>query len=190
MQHRPLGQSGIEASVVALGAWAIGGWNWGPQDDAQSIRAIHAAIDAGIDLIDTAPVYGFGRSEDVVGRAIADRRDRVILATKCGMRWDTQRGRLFFRSDDDEIREDGDKAVHIYNGPESVRMEVEASLRRLGVDTIDLIQTHWQDETTPIADTMGELMKLKEEGKVRAIGVCNASIPQIEAYRAIGFLRR
>jgi aryl-alcohol dehydrogenase-like predicted oxidoreductase len=186
MQYRPLGTSGLEASVVAFGAWAIGGWNWGWQDDDQSIRALHAAIDAGINLIDTAPVYGFGRSEEVVGRAIARRRDDVLIATKVGMRWDTDRGKLFFRSSDEEISADGSRRVHVYSSPESVRMEVHASLKRLGVERLDLVQTHWQDETTPIADTMGELLRLKDEGKIRAIGACNASIEQLEEYRSVG----
>lgn len=186
MQYHDLGPSRIRASRIAFGAWAIGGWNWGGQDDAESIRAIHAALDAGVNLIDTAPVYGFGRSEEVVGRAIAGRRDVVVLATKVGMRWDTTRGKLFFRSNDDEIAPDGARAVHVYASPESVRHEVETSLKRLGVECIDLIQTHWQDETTPISDTMAELLRLKSEGKVRSIGACNASLSQLDEYRAAG----
>ena len=186
MQLLPLGSSGIEASRIALGAWAIGGWNWGPQDDAASIRTIQAAIDAGVTLIDTAPVYGFGRSEEVVGIAIAGRRDQVVIATKVGMRWDTDQGKLFFRSNEDEIDPEGKTAVHVFASPESVRAEVERSLQRLQIDYIDLIQTHWQDETTPIADTMGELLRLKAQGKVRAIGVCNATPAQMDEYRTCG----
>ncbi|MCA9052866.1 MAG: aldo/keto reductase [Planctomycetaceae bacterium] len=189
MQSLPLGGTGIQASRIALGAWAIGGWNWGPQDDEESVRSIQAAIDSGITLIDTAPVYGFGRSEEVVGRAIAGRRrEEVVIATKVGMRWDLDRGKLFFRSSEDEIDPQGKTAVHVYASPESVREEVERSLRRLQIEHIDLIQTHWQDETTPIADTMGELLRLKAEGKVRAIGVCNASPAQMDEYRAVGSL--
>lgn len=188
MQYHPLGSSGIRASRIAFGAWAVGGWNWGGQEDAESIRAIQAALDAGVNFLDTAPVYGFGRSEEVVGRAIAGRRDDVVIATKVGMRWDVARGKLFFRSSDEEITPEGDKAVHVYCHPESVRQEVEASLRRLRVETIDLIQTHWQDETTPIADTMAELLRLKEQGKVKAIGACNASRTQLDEYRAAGRL--
>jgi len=186
MQLAPLGSSNINASRIVFGAWAIGGWNWGGQDESEAICAIHAAIDAGINMIDTAPVYGFGQSESTVGKAIAGRRDKVLIATKIGMRWDTEQGTLFFRSSDDETRLDGERAVHIYSSPESVRHEVEASLSRMKIDYIDLIQTHWQDVTTPIADTMGELCRLREEGKVRAIGACNASIEQIEEYRAVG----
>lgn len=186
MQYAPLGSSDIAASRIALGAWAIGGWMWGGQDEADSIRCVHAAIDAGITLIDTAPMYGMGRSEEVVGKAIADRRDEVIVATKCNMRWDLDepKGRAFFKTDDDAIRPDGAKQVYIYGGPESVRLEIERSLLRLRIDYIDLIQTHWQDETTPIMDTAGELLKLRDEGKVRAIGACNASVEQLDEYRA------
>ncbi len=188
MRYRPLGSSELSASVIAFGGWAIGGWNWGGQDEQDSIRAIHAAIDAGINLIDTAPVYGFGRSEEVVGKAIAGRRDKVLIATKVGMRWDTTRGKLFFRSTETQTSEEGEIKVHVLNTPESVRTDVEESLFRLKVGHIDLIQTHWQDETTRIADTMGELMKLKQEGKIRAIGACNASMTQLEQYRAAGEL--
>ena len=186
MLKRSLGNSGIDASVVAFGAWAIGGWKWGGSDDAEAVRAIHAAIDQGIDFIDTAPIYGFGHSEKVVGDAIRDRRERVVLATKCGMYWDKKVGRFFFAS---EMKtESGSKPVdiHIYQGPESIRNEVEESLKRLKTDYIDLLQTHWQDPTTPIEDTMETLVKLKDEGKIRAIGVCNATPSQMKAYQAGG----
>jgi methylglyoxal reductase len=92
MHSRPLGQSSIQASTIGFGAWAIGGWLWGGTDEAAAIRAIRASIDAGVTLIDTAPAYGLGRSEEIVGRAIAGRRDRVVLATKCGLVWHTNRG--------------------------------------------------------------------------------------------------
>ena len=178
MLYRPLGQSGVEASAVAVGTWAIGGWMWGGTEEKESIDAIHAAIDAGINFIDTAPAYGLGLSEEIVGKAIADRRDRVVIATKCGLVWHTQQGEHYFN----EKGED----VYKYLGPESIRHEVERSLARLGVETIDLYQTHWQDPTTPIADTMGELTKLKDEGKIRAIGVSNATPEHMDAYRAVG----
>ncbi|MCG8583463.1 MAG: aldo/keto reductase [Pirellulales bacterium] len=187
MKYRPLGNSEINASVIALGAWAIGGWRWGGQDDNESVRTIHAAIDAGITLIDTAPAYGFGHSEEIVGRAIKDRRDEVVIATKCGLRWGIEEGTLFFSSNEHgEITPDGPIHIHKFLGPESIRAEVEQSLARLGVDTIDLMQTHWQDVTTPIADSMGELMRLKDEGKIRAIGVSNANTDQMDEYRAVG----
>ena len=187
MQHRPLGSSGIEASVVALGAWAIGGWRWGGSDDQQSITAIHAALDAGITLIDTAPAYGDGHSETVLGRALVDRRDKVVLATKCGIRRNLGKGELLFRCDKDGNQvPDGAIELCKYLGPESVREECEASLTRLQTDYIDLYQTHWPESTTAIEDTMAELLKLKEEGKIRAIGVCNATIAQMDRYRAVG----
>lgn len=161
---------------------------WGGADEAASIHAIHTAIDAGINLIDTAPVYGFGLSEEIVGRAIRDRRDRVVLATKCGLVWDDKRGRIFFRSDADHPSPQGARVVHKLLAPDSIRREVENSLVRLKTDRIDLLQTHFQDDTTPIADTMDELLKLKREGKIRAIGCSNATVAQMDAYRACGQL--
>ena len=187
MRYRPLGESGIEASVVGFGAWAVGGWMWGGTDEAESIKAIQSAIDAGITLVDTAPVYGFGVSEEIVGKAIAGRRDSVVLATKCGLVWDREKGNEFFRSDRVTIRLDATEIeVHRYLGPESIRNEIEESLKRLRVDTIDLYQTHWQDATTPIADTMAELLKLRDEGKIRAIGVSNVTTEHLEEYRQAG----
>ena len=189
MQQRRLGQSDLEVSSVALGCWAMGGWRWGGQDDEASVRAIHAAIDSGITLLDTAPIYGFGHSEQVVGEALAGRRDRVVLATKCGMVWDREAGDFFFVSDEaGNFNQDGGKKVYKYLHPDSVRAEVEASLKRLKTDRIDLMQTHWQDSTTPIDETMGALMDLKAEGKILAIGACNAEANQLEAYAAAGDL--
>lgn len=188
MRTRPLGSSKIEASVVGFGAWAIGGWMWGGADDAGAIRAIHAALDAGITLIDTAPIYGFGHSEEVVGRALADRRDRAVIATKCGMVANTRLGAPKFRSTALGASPTGHIDVRIYNHPDSIRDEVEWSLKRLQTDRIDLYQTHWQDPTTPIDDTMDALLALKQEGKIRAIGVCNASIDQMQAYSRRGQL--
>ncbi len=178
MQYRPLGQSGIQASVVAFGAWAIGGWPWGGTDEANAVSAIHRALDLGMNLIDTAPAYGLGLSEEIVGKAIAGRRKDAVIATKCGLTWHTDKGAHFFT--------EYGKPVHRYLGPESIRQEIELSLRRLGTDYIDLYQTHWQDETTPIADTMAELMKLKDEGKIRAIGVSNVKVDHLEEYRKVG----
>jgi len=170
MEERRLGRSELVIEPVVLGAWAIGGWFWGGTDDEAAIAAIRASLDAGIRGIDTAPVYGFGHSERVVGQAIAGRRDEVVLMTKVGLRWDDDRGAWFFRDQDAQGAE-----LDVYrNGrPDSVRWEVEQSLGRLGVDTIDLVQCHWPDPTTPVEDTMGELARLADEGKVRAIGVSN-----------------
>jgi aryl-alcohol dehydrogenase-like predicted oxidoreductase len=188
MKYRSLGKSGIGASVVGLGAWAIGGWMWGGADEAESVRAIHAAIDAGMNLIDTAPVYGFGLSEQVVGKAIRDRRDKVVLATKCGLVWHEERGEFFFASDEKHPTDDGQIKVYRCLAPDTIRREVEWSLKRLGTDYIDLLQTHWQESTTPIAATMQTLMELKREGKIRAIGCSNATPEQMDEYRAAGQL--
>ena len=162
MERREIGASGIRASAIGLGTWAIGGWMWGGTDEADSIAAIRASVDTGVTLIDTAPAYGMGRSEEIVGKAIAGRRDEVVLATKCGLVWHTDKGNHFFDQDG--------KPVHRYLGPESIAHELEQSLRRLGTDHIDLYITHWQDPTTPIAETMGALEDLRKAGKIRAIG--------------------
>lgn len=186
MQTRPLGQSGIDASVVAFGAWAIGGWMWGGATEDDSIRAIHAALDAGINLIDTAAIYGFGASEEIIGKALADRRERALIATKCGMLADTTKGVRRFRSTGLGMSEHGHIDVRVYNAPESIREEVDLSLARMNTDHIDLYQTHWQDSTTPIEDTMDELLRLKQAGKIRAIGVCNATSEEMSHYWSRG----
>jgi len=170
MRYRQLGSSDLQVPVISFGAWAIGGWLWGGSEDDAAIRAIHAAIDQGMNLIDTAPIYGMGHSETVVGRAIADRRDKVIIATKCGLRWDLAEGEKFFDTRDNSGTP---RAIYKNLRPESIRWECEQSLRRLRVDHIDLYQCHWPDATTPLADTMAVLMDLKKEGKIRWIGVSN-----------------
>ena len=172
------GKSGIKASAVGLGTWAMGGWMWGGGDDDASVTAIRASLDAGVTLIDTAPAYGLGRAEEVVGRAIAGRRDEVVLVTKCGLVWDNPGGRPF-------VEQDG-KTIHRYLGAQSVRAELEASLKRLRTDHVDVLITHWQDPTTPIAETMDALLALKKEGKCRAIGISNASVDDLDAYIAAG----
>ncbi len=184
MQYRTLGKSNIAASAVALGTWAIGGgpW-WGDSDDNQSIKAIQAAVDAGVNLIDTAPAYGWGHSEAIVGKAVKGRRDKVILSTKCGLWWKDDRGTSFF--------EMGDKHVRRCLLPETIREEVEISLGRLDTDYIDLYHTHWpslEPDKYPIADTMQCLMKLKEEGKIRAIAASNVDVDHIKQYQAAGVL--
>lgn len=184
MRFRQLGNTDLKASVIGLGTWAIGGgpW-WGQTDDAESIRTIQAALDAGINLIDTAPCYGWGRSEEMVGKAIRGRREQVVLATKCGLWWQDKRGSLFFSMDGHDVM----RCLR----PETIREELELSLRRLGTDHIDLYQTHWQAmeaDPTPIADTMACLMQLKDQGKIRAIGVSNVTVAQMEEYRAAGDL--
>ncbi len=188
MRKRALGQSGIKASVVGLGTWGIGGWMWGGSEEAESVASIQAAIDAGIDLIDTAPIYGFGVSEEIVGKAIAGRREKVILATKCGLICGSEKGEHKFNSTAKGLDPNGHIPIMQYLGPESIRREVEGSLARLGTDYIDLHQTHWQDPKTPIEDTMNTLLNLKKEGKIRAIGVSNANNQHMEEYIKVGQL--
>jgi methylglyoxal reductase len=178
MLKRRIGTSGIEASAVGLGTWAIGGWMWGGADERQSIAAIHAAIDAGVSLIDTAPAYGHGHAEEIVGKAIRGRREKVVLATKCGLVWGTARGRHFFDYEGEP--------VHRYLGRESIVAEIEQSLRRLGTDHIDHYITHWPDPTTPIAETMEALEALKAQGKIRSIGASNVSTRDLHDYLAAG----
>jgi aryl-alcohol dehydrogenase-like predicted oxidoreductase len=164
-----IGETGMVASRVALGTWAIGGWMWGGADVRDALRTIHAAVDHGITLVDTAPVYGFGRSEEIVGKALqlGGRRDRVLIATKCGLGWD---------SDEKVFRE----------APAwRIRQEVEESLRRLRTDRIDLYQVHWPDPLVPIEETAGAMAKLYEQGKIRAIGVSNFSPAQMELFRQV-----
>ncbi len=189
MKYRKLGKSGIEASVVGFGSWAIGGWMWGGiTDEREAIGAIHAAIDSGMNLIDTAPMYGFGASEKTVGKAISDRRDKVVLATKCGLIWHEERGDFHCFTDEKHPSKDGKFKISRCLAPDVIRYEVEESLKRLKTDYIDLLQTHWQDTTTPISETMETLLRLKEEGKIRAIGCCNADLNQIRHYDATGEL--
>ena len=184
MKKNQLGQSSVAISPIILGAWAMGGWFWGGADDEQSVDSIRAAVDAGITSIDTAPVYGFGHSEKVVGRGIHGIRDRVQLMTKVGLRWDKEEGEHFFDTTDPAGR-----AWRIFRNlrPESIRWEVDQSLRRLGVDFIDLIQCHWPDPSTPIPDSMGALAELVREGKIGAVGVSNFSPEQLrEAQSSLG----
>ncbi|KOF15220.1 aldo/keto reductase [Ensifer adhaerens] len=177
---REIGCSGVKASAVGLGTWAIGGWMWGGTDEGESIAAIQASLDAGVTLIDTAPAYGLGRSEEIVGKALAGRRDKAVIATKCGLVWHTTKGRHFFDQDG--------KPVHRYLGRDAIVHEVEESLRRLATDYIDLYITHWQDPTTPIEETVRALEDLKSAGKIRAIGASNVDRAELEAYIATGRL--
>lgn len=180
MLTREIGRSSIEASAIGLGTWAIGGWMWGGTDEAKSISAIQASIDEGVSLIDTAPAYGQGLSEEIVGKAIAGRRDKVVLASKCGLVWHTRKGNHFFDYDG--------KPVHRYLGKDGIVYEVEQSLKRLGTDYIDHYITHWQDPTTPIAETMEALETLKTQGKIRSIGASNTTVDDVKAYVAAGQL--
>lgn len=154
-------------SRIALGTWAIGGWMWGGPDDDNAIKTVHRALDEGINFIDTAPVYGFGHSEEVIGRALEGRRDKAIVATKLGLAW----------TDDHKPYRDSRAA--------RVRKEVEDSLRRLKTDHIDLEQVHWPDGKTPIEETARELEKLHKEGKILALGVSNFSVQEMDIFREI-----
>ena len=168
MQRRQLGSSGFEVSTIGLGTWAIGGHMWGGQDDALSIDAIHAAIDHGINWIDTAPIYGSGHSEEVVGRAVKQlpASKRPLIFTKFG---------LGVKSD----------APNRSASAADVNAECDGSLRRLGVDRIDLYQLHWP-APQPIAETAAACAALLKAGKIRAVGVSNFSVPQLEEWRATG----
>lgn len=180
MLTREVGNSGIRASAIGLGTWAIGGWMWGGTDEAASIRAIQASIDNGITLIDTAPAYGQGLSEEIVGKAIKGRRDEIVLATKCGLVWHTQKGNHFFDYDG--------APVHRYLGKDAIVYEVEQSLKRLSTDVVDHYITHWQDPTTPIDETMEALEQLKTQGKIRSIGASNTSLQDVQQYIQTGQL--
>ncbi len=184
MEFRQLGESGVKASVITFGAWAIGGWMWGGADRKEALEAIKAAYAYGVTSIDTAPAYGQGLSEEIVGEAIKEiPRDKVQILTKFGLRWDMKKGEFHFKSKDNNRR---DIEIYKYASKESVMKECEDSLKRLNIDYIDLYQIHWPDATTPIAETMEALQRLLEQGKIKAAGVCNYSVAQTkEAEKAI-----
>jgi len=169
VEYARLGTSGISVSKVCLGTWAIGGWMWGGSEEDESIRTIRSALDRGITFIDTAPVYGFGRSEEIVGKAVKGylERDRVVIATKVGLEWDDQ-GRVFRNSTRRRILK-----------------EVDDSLRRLQTDYIDLYQVHWPDPLTPLEETAQVMAELLKAGKVRALGVSNYTPEQMDAFRKV-----
>ncbi len=176
MNSRQLGKSDVYVSPVIFGAWAIGGWMWGGQDEADAIAAIQASLDAGVDTIDTAAIYGMGYSEELVAKAIAGRpRGKVIIATKCGMRWD---GPEDEGSDPwpQQDRSGKDVVIRRNSWPSSILYECEQSLKRLKTDYIDLYQIHWPDLTMRVEESMQAMLKLKEQGKIRAIGVSNYDV--------------
>ena len=184
MKSRKLDKSDVMVTPMAFGAWAIGGWMWGGADESDAIKALHAAYDAGITTIDTAPVYGFGRSEEIVGKAMQGiPREKYQLLTKFGMNWQTEDGEYFF-----DTRNEEGKPFKIYKWSSDKRIiqECEESLRRLKTDYIDLYQIHWPDATTAIHETFDAVGKLIKEGKVRAAGVCNYNPQQVnEALKTI-----
>ncbi|WP_084572988.1 aldo/keto reductase [Methylocapsa aurea] len=158
----------LKVSRVAIGTWAMGGWMWGGTDEADSIATIRAALEHGVNLIDTAPVYGFGRSEEIVGKAIAEGRlrSRFVIATKVGLEW--RDGKIFRNASRDRIMR-----------------EIEDSLRRLQTDRIDIYQVHWPDPLTPIEETAEAMHALLKQGKISAIGVSNFSVEQMERFRRV-----
>lgn len=174
MQYRKLGNSDLEVSVITFGAWAAGGWMWGGTERSEAVKAIQASYNAGVTSIDTAPVYGQGLSEEIVGEAIKDLpRDKVQILTKYGMRWDLTQGDFAMHSKNN-AGEDID--IYKYAAKDSIIKECEDSLKRLGTDYIDLYQIHWHDKTTPIEETMEAVSALIKQGKVRHAGVCNYDV--------------
>ncbi len=181
MRYVKLGNSQIEVSVIGLGTWAIGGKWWGGTDEKDSVEAIQASIESGINFIDTAPAYGQGLSERLIKKALKGKRDKVVIATKCGLRWDLKKGFYFFEYAPGV-------PMYRYLGSESLEYELDQSLKRLGTDYIDLYQSHWQDPTTPISETMEAFLKMREKGKIRAIGVSNATLEEIKEYAVYGII--
>ncbi|MGS2741831.1 aldo/keto reductase [Sinomicrobium sp. M5D2P17] len=186
MEYRTLGNTDLELSAITHGAFAIGGNMWGGNDKKDSIDSIHASLDHGVTSIDTAPFYGFGLSEEMIGEAIKGKdRSHIQLLTKFGLVWDGSnkgKGEFFF-----DAEEDGKKIpVYKYAARESIVKEVEESLKRLGTDYIDLLQLHWPDNSTAIGETMEALELLIQQGKIRAAGVSNYSVDQLkEASRTL-----
>jgi aryl-alcohol dehydrogenase-like predicted oxidoreductase len=168
LEYIKIDGTNLVSSRIALGTWAIGGWMWGGTDEKESIRTIHAALDQGINLIDTAPVYGFGRSEEIVGEALRQlgRRESVILATKVGLDWTNGK-------------------VQRNSTRQRILQEFEDSLRRLQTDYVDIYQVHWPDPLVPVEETAATLHELFEQGKIRAIGVSNYSPEEMARFRAV-----
>ncbi|MBC9913833.1 aldo/keto reductase [Chitinophaga varians] len=180
MEYRKLGQSPLELSAITYGAFAIGGAMWGGNERKDSIAAIHASIDHGVTSLDTAPFYGFGLSEEIIGEALVGKdRSKIQILTKFGLVWDGSnqgKGEFFF-----DAAENGKTIpVYKYAAKQNVIKEVEESLRRLKTDYIDLLQLHWPDATTPIDETMEALELLIRQGKIKAAGVSNYSLEQME----------
>ena len=165
MQKRRLGRTDMELTTVGLGTWAMGGpwqFGWGPQDDGEAVAAVLAALDEGINWIDTAPAYGLGHSEELVGQALRQTGHKPYIATKCGLLWNEKKEKVPCLK------------------PESIRAECHASLERLGIETIDLYQMHWPDPDEGVEAAWEEMARLADEGKVRYIGVSNFNVDQLE----------
>jgi len=176
MEHRQLGNSDLQLPVVTFGAWAIGGLFWGGSDDTQAVEAVASAIDNGIDAIDTAPMYGCGHSETIVGKAIKGKRNQVLILTKCSLRWDNTEGEFFFTI---KAPDGGDVQCYQNVKADSIMHECEQSLKRLDIDVIDLYQVHRPSNSAPADETMSALCKLKEQGKIREIAVSNYDSEQL-----------
>jgi aryl-alcohol dehydrogenase-like predicted oxidoreductase len=168
LEYINIKDTNLISSRIALGTWAIGGWMWGGTDEKESVRTIHAALDHGINLIDTAPIYGYGRSEEIVGEALRQdsRRENVILATKVGIDWTNGR-------------------IERNSAPQRILQEFEDSIRRLRTDYIDIYQVHWPDPLIPVEETAATLRKLYEQGKIRAIGLSNHSPEEMARFEAV-----
>ena len=169
METLDLDNRGLHTSRIGLGTWAIGGWMWGGTDEAESIRTIQSAPDHGITLIDTAPVYGFGRSEEIVGKAVkhGGMRDQVVLATKCALEWDAK----------ERVARNASK--------QRIFKEADDSRRRLQTDVIDLLQVHWPDPNVDVRETAEAMARLQQGGKIRAIGVSNFTPEQLDAFSEV-----
>jgi aryl-alcohol dehydrogenase-like predicted oxidoreductase len=170
MEKVRFGQTDLEVSVLVLGTWVTGGWLWGGADDRESLKAVLRALELGINFVDTAPVYGFGRSERIVGQALKEwgGRESVVVATKCCLEWDEK----------ENIKRNA--------SPARIQQEIDQSLERLGLDYIDLYQIHWPDSKTPFETSMETMLRLQETGKIRYIGVSNFSREQIMACQHAG----
>jgi aryl-alcohol dehydrogenase-like predicted oxidoreductase len=170
MEKVRFGQTDLEVSVLTLGTWVTGGWAWGGADDLESMKAVLRALELGINFVDTAPVYGFGRSERIVGQALKDwgGRENIVIATKCCLEWDEK------------------ESIKRNASPARIQQEVDQSLERLGLDYIDLYQIHWPDSKTPFETSMEAMLRLQETGKIRYIGVSNFNREQIMACQRAG----
>ena len=182
MRYMNIGKSDVKASAITLGAMGIGGGTWWRNsDDEESIKTIHRALELGINTIDTAPVYGFGHSEEIVGKAISGNRSQYVISTKCGLWWDDEEGSFRFEKD-------GHRVTRNLTA-RAIRTEIERSLKRLGTDYIDIYYTHnpaCPPVMTPVEETVGTLMELKKEGKIRAIGSSNMMPEEILEYTSCG----
>lgn len=183
MEKREIGRTGIMASKIALGSWSMGGdAQWGQRDDGMSLRTIESAVEQGINLIDTAPAYGFGYSEQLVGKAISSiPRDKILIETKCGFWWKDDEGAVIIERDGKVCRRNLSKRA--------IMVDFDDSLKNLGIDYIDIYVTHHQARAPflfPVSETMDALQELKKQGKIRAIGISNCTKEEADAYLACG----